>query len=547
MPRKWIFVIVLALGTSWLPAEDVGAIPRAVPPLYALKGATVVVGNGQVLSNATVVIRDGLIDSVGPGVAIPPGAWEIEAAGLYVYPGLIDALTSNGLKKKPRAAERGGGGPGRPSGSQEENEEGPGNYAHRAASDELDADDKKLESWRNAGVSTLHVAHADGIFRGSTVVVNLNGQTADQMIVHDRAAMSVAFETQGFRTYPGSLMGVIAHLRQTLHDARHYRLAWTEYEREKRGMKRPQTDRILESLQPVVEGELPLLVPAQREREIGRSLRLCAEVGVGCIVAGGFEAAGVADELRESGVPVLVSLNYPKKPRDPHPEDKEAVSELRYRVDAPAAAGKLAQAGVRFAFFSDGASATDFVPNLRKAVERGLSREDAIRAASLSAAEILGVQQQLGSIETGKIANLIVADGDLFEEDTQIQKVFVDGTPFEVPSKPKTAGGEQGKPGASLAGRWQLTVEAPGQSYEMSLDLTQDEGILQGQVVTDQGSLEIYDGTASGDTFSLKFQVDFGAGPQEVTLSGTISGDSLSGSATVANLGSAPMQGRRVP
>lgn len=543
MPRRLILGLLPAVGVMLaLPAEDVGTIPSAIPPLYAMKGATVVVGDGNTVSNATVVIRDGLIESVAPGGEVPPGAWELDAAGLYVYPGVIDALTSTGLIKS--AAPQGDAQ--RRGRQAEEPEEGPGYQAHRSAADSVDSDDKKLESWRQAGILTLNVAHDDGVFRGRTAVVNLNGREADQMIVATDTAMNMAFETQGFRNFPGSLMGVIAHIRQTLHDAEHYRIAWTEYRKNKRGMKRPETDRTLEALQPVLRGELPLVFPAQRAREIRRSLRLCAEVDAGCIVAGGFEAGQVADELKDHDAAVLLSLNYPKKPRDPHPEDQESVSNLRYRLEAPGTAARLAEAGVRFAFYSDGASARDFWPNLRKAVERGLSRDAAVRAATLSAAEILGVQDQLGSVEAGKIANLIVADGDLLDEDSQIKHVFVDGRHYEAPSKPKPTKGKEEET-AKLGGRWDLTVQAPGQSYRMTLDAAQEGQTVTGTVSTDQGSLEIYDGSVTGDTFSLKFQVDFGMGPQEVTLSGTISGDSLTGSASVAGMGAAPLEGRRVP
>ncbi len=548
MRRILVSGALCALAVCWLPAEDVGTIPDANPPLYALTGATVVVGNGEVISNATVVVRDGLIESVGPAVAVPDHAWKIDAQGLFVYPGLIDALTSDGLKRQAGggdAGQRGQRGRGGDSPQGEESEEGPGMNAHHSAADMVHASDKKLESWRQAGITTLHVTPDDGIFQGTTAVINLNGREADQMIVQPGTAMSMAFESQGFRTYPGSLMGVIAHVRQTLHDARHYQQAWAEYDRDKRGMKRPETDRTLAALAPVVEGSMPMIFPAKRAREIRRSLALCAEVQARCIVAGGYEADEVAGELGEAAV--LLSLDYPKKPRDPHPEEQESVSELRYRVMAPAAAGRLAEAGVRFAFYSDGASAKDFLGNIRKAVERGLPKDAAIRAATLGAAEILGVEQQLGSVEAGKIANLVVADADLFDEGAQIQKVFVDGVLFDVPTKPKKEAGDDEAP-VTVAGTWEVEVQAPGQTHEMVLDLTQDGQTLTGTVSSDMGSLEFYDGSVNGNAFTLKFETDPGHGVMtEITLSATVEGDSMTGTATVAGMGSAPMEGRRVP
>ena len=364
-----------------------------------------------------------------------PKLGRLKPAAMFVYPGLIDTLTGQGLKRESPKREQDSGSA---AGNRKRavSEEGPGYFAHVAAADLLDPK-AKLEDWKKAGVLTLHAAPDKGIFQGQTVVVNPGAGEPDQWIVRHPVAHSVAMEPLGFRSFPGSLMGVIAHLRQTLLDARHYREVWLDYSAQPRGIQRPPTDRTLAALQPVVEGLLPLLFRAHREREIRRALTLTLEADAGCIVAGGFEADAVAGQLKQRGIPVLLSVNYPKKPRDPHPEKEEALSSIRYRVEAPAAAAKLAQAGVRFAFCSDGAGHGDFVPGIRKAVERGLSPEAALRAATLTAAEILGVDRQLGSLESGKIANVIVSEGDLFDPESRLRHVFVDGIHTEVPLEQK--------------------------------------------------------------------------------------------------------------
>lgn len=413
---------------------QVGSMPSTVPPIFALRGATVFIGDGTVIQNATVIINDGLIQAVGTNVPIPPGAWEIDLTGKFVYPGLFDCLTEVGLRKqtgRPGAA---------PAAPQEGEGSGPpsipdgGMLAHLRAADLLDAESKDFEAWRNSGILTLQLAPDQGIFMGQTAIINLNARERALMILEPAAAARVSFRTLGYTSYPGSLMGTIAVLRQTLLDARHYAEVNSVYRNHPQGLKRPASDRVLEALQPVIEGKRPLLFSAQTEREIRRSLSLAAEHKTTCIIAGGFEADRVADQLKESRTPVLLSLNFPQKEREGNPDAEESLDTLLRRHHAPFEAARLHTAGVRFAFCSDGVKTpADFMKNLRLAVKKGLPKEAALRAATLSAAEILGVERQLGSIQAGKIANLFVTDQDLFDDKSRVTSVFVDGEIFQVP------------------------------------------------------------------------------------------------------------------
>jgi hypothetical protein len=254
------------------------------------------------------------------------------------------------------------------------------------------------------------------------------------MTVEAFVAARASFEGNGRNAYPGSLLGVMSVLRQTLLDARRYGEATLVYVNNPRGLKRLDHDRTLEALQPVVQRRTPLIFPCKREREIRRAVLLAREQSIDCIVAGGFEADRTAQLLREANVPVLVSLNFPLKEKESNPEAEESLDQLEYRHHAPRAAGLLEKAAVRFGFYSDGLkNPRDFLKNLRLATRNGLSREMAIRAATLTAAQILGVEQQLGSIENGKIANLLISDGDIFEEKSKLTHVFVDGELFELP------------------------------------------------------------------------------------------------------------------
>ena len=228
-------------------------------------------------------------------------------------------------------------------------------------------------------------------------------------------------------------MGVFAYLKQLYYDAAHHQAAWDAYEEAPRGRRRPEWDGALEPLRRQLDEGWPALFPASSRSDVVRALATTAEMGVRPVVYGAHGAWEAADLLAANDVPVLVSLDWPAPPHDGDPDDVPALTDLRLYDRAPTAPAALAAAGVPFAFYAGGLEDPfEALPAVRRAVAQGLSAAEAVRALTLSAAEIFGVDDRLGSIETGKIANLIVAGGDLFDEGTAIEMVFVDGERFEA-------------------------------------------------------------------------------------------------------------------
>ncbi len=558
--RSAFALLTLAACSLYAPAQDtirdLLGFPGD-PPAYALMGATVHVGDGQVLQGATVVIREGLIESVGSGQP-PSDALKIDLSGMHIYPGLIDAFTHQGLRKPPAAGNRPSagqrpGGPGGGSGNPAENREGPGLFAHVSAADRIDPGiGDKLESFHKHGIVAFNLAPNQGIFQGQTALVNLSRGDVDRMIVRSPIAMSMSFRGVGGGVYPGSLMGVISHMRQTFLDTQHYTAAHEIYDRNPRGLKRPQTDRALDAIAPYIKGQRPVIFAATRAREIRRVLKMSNQFNLRSIVAGGFEADQTASELASANVPVLFSLNFPKKPRDQHPEFKEGLATIRYRVNAPAVPSKLQQAGIKFAFYGGTNNSKDYLDGVRKVVERGLDKGHALRAATLSAAEILGFDAQLGSLEQGKIANLAIADGDLFESGTNVRHVFADGQKFDLPVAPRRKAGEGDTAdvgeGAGLAGRWQVTVNAPTGAQSLEFDLSVAGSTVEGRVISEMmGAMSIENGTLDGEGFNFSVTIETGQGSAEISFAGKLNGESLEGTATVAGMGTAPFEGTKIP
>ncbi|MEO8129798.1 MAG: amidohydrolase family protein, partial [Bryobacteraceae bacterium] len=219
-----------------------------------------------------------------------------------------------------------------------------------------------------------------------------------------------------------------AYIRQIYIDADHYKMAKEMYARNPSGVSRPEYDRALEGVM-----ESPrVLLPASRTVDIDRMIRFAAELKISPVLYGvprGYTAAG---RIAKAHVPVLVSLKWPEGRRDADPEAPVTLETLQLRDEAPSTPKALAAAKVKFGFYSDGIEKpAEIVRAVRRAIDAGLSPDDAIRAFTLSTAEIFGVADRLGSVEKGKIANLVVTKGNLFETNTRIQYVVIDGVKFQ--------------------------------------------------------------------------------------------------------------------
>ena len=429
------------------------AQPRPTRPdglsLYAVEGARIVTVSGSVVENGVVVVKDGLIASVGTNVEVPPGAWVLDGTGTTVYPGLVDAFTTLGHGSEPAARAGFGGGAGGLAGQNDRPhswgpEDRPGTSSWLTAADDIDGDDDRFARWRKAGFTTVVSTRHAGLIPGQAAVLNLGSfDRPREMVVATPVAMRINLQDRSrtYTGYPGSSMGVLAYLKQFYYDAMHYRDVWADYEADPTGKRRPEWDVSLEPVRMQLAEAWPALFPADSRSDVGRAIRTTREMGVAPIVYGAQGAYAAADLLAANGVPALVNLDWPEPPRDGDPDAEPALEQLRLYDRAPTTPGVLAAAGVKFAFYSgslDGPA--DVLPAVRKAVAQGLSEDDAVRALTLAAAEIFGVDDRLGSIEEGKIANLLVVRGRLLDENARTEAVFVDGELFEMEAQDEEDG-----------------------------------------------------------------------------------------------------------
>lgn len=524
---------------------------------YALTGARIVTVSGTTIERGTVVVRDGLIAAVGANVSAPPDARVIDGAGLTVYPGIIDANTTLGIPRPtPAPGGQGVGGFGlfgqtAPSAVSPNSPQPPGLQPELMAADIIRPGGAEIEAARNAGITAAQTAPRGNVFLGQSAVINLSGDSPQQMIVRSPVAVYVGLSPLGQGQYPGSLMGVLSSVRQMLLDARRYRESNEIYERSPRGLRRPEQDKSLAALLPVLARQVPIVMQADREREIERALDIAQEFQIQMVINGGQEADRVAARLKAQNVPVLLSLNFPRRTAAPSPEaDPETLRVLRERVEAPKTAGRLAAAGVRFAFQSGGMTAmSDYLANAARAVENGLSHDEAVRALTLRPAEILGVSNQLGTIEVGKIANLTVTRGDIFDRNRRVVYVFIDGHPTEVRATATNAAAGD----ANASGTWALTINLGSssnerQEFSVTLNLQQQgerlSGTLQGQL----GSGQLANGTIAGSDVNFTVPVTLPAPASQTTdaiFTGTLNGNQMTGTVQIVGSGPGTFTGTR--
>ncbi len=421
---------IAPVATAWAQHD-----PRVEPALsYVIQGATVHTLAGESMSNATVLIRDGLIREVGTGVMVPSGASVIDGTGLHVYPGLVDAFSRLGLTEI-----------GAVSATQDVSELGNWN-AHLDAYTAIHPASEHIPVARANGIThalTAPGSGGGGFFGGGSsggipgqaTLIHLDGWTVEDMAIEPSVGMVIQWPGIQTRTFDFATFSVkekpfteakkeydeqVQKLEDWLDAARHYKQAMTRGDASKF-----QRDLQLEHLSRVLGGELPVIVVANDKRGIEGALDLAERYDLRVIMASAREAREVKQALVEKQIPVILgpSQTLPREEDDPY-------------SDPLSLAGELHAAGVKIAFGTFNSSDSRTLPyEAANTVPFGLPKEEALKAVTINAAQILGVADRLGTIEPGKIGNVIVTTGDPLEITTRIEYLFIDGIPVDTGNK----------------------------------------------------------------------------------------------------------------
>ena len=428
-------LLALILLASPVFAQQIGyptAQEGVVPPrgVFAIRNARIVTVSGPDIENGTVVIRDGKIEAVGANVNIPSGAQTIDGNGLSVYPGMIDAGTNIGLVEVPQGAN----------GTVDTSEVGELNPNAKAIV-AVNPHSAHIAVTRVEGITNALTAPTGGLISGQAALINLLGTAPKEMAVVPQVALVINYPRIGFggggfggfqQQQTANLSDILAanerqvdQIRKMLRDAEAYGRAQDAYAKDK-SLPRPDRNVVLEPLVPYVRGEQPVMFRADREAEIRGAIKFAEEMKLKPIILGGNDAWKVANLLKEKNVPVILTgiLSLPLREDDPY--------DALYENPA-----KLQAAGVRFCLSTGdpGAEARNLAQYAGMAAAFGLSKADAVKAVTLYPAQIMNVADRLGSIEAGKMANLVVTDGDLLEIRSRIRYLFIDGRPVVLTSR----------------------------------------------------------------------------------------------------------------
>src|SRR3954469_17335720 len=536
--RLWLAgALSLAISSS----AQVTTVPKQGirendPRVHALTNAHIVAAPGKTIEKGTVLIRDGIIVEVGADVKVPAEARVWDLAGKTIYPGFIDAYSRvdlpETLKPEPPRSDTDPDDPNaKPKEVPKENAKGTRSWnprvtPERRAVDYLNLDKKATKALRDLGFTSALVVPSRGVFHGSSALVNLQETDVDTMIVSPLVAQHIGFDfdrdgRDGDRGYPNSLMGSIALIRQSFLDASWYQSAQEAYRKSPGTPERPETNASLAALAEQMQRN-PAVFETEDELDLLRALRIAEEFKLKPILFGNGYEYRVRKTLAEKKPGLILPLDFPKPPEIERPENALEVEldELQHWDRAPSNPARLAEAGIPFALTTQKLEKPEkeFWARLRLAVRRGLSKDAALAALTSTPAEMFGVADRLGSIAAGRIANLVVATGDLFGEDAKIVTTWIDGRYYDTDQARER----------DVRGTWEIAAE--GKTLPLIIE----------------GKPEKLDAKLGGEKATISAKEDtvlviapaklFDKGEGSIRLTGQILGETISGNGDMPGL-----------
>lgn len=577
--RKMMTVMVFCWPAVVFAQDELAPVSRT----YAITNVNIVQAPGRKIDMGTVVMKDGLIVSVGKNVSIPADAIVIKADSMYVYAGFIDGLSRVGLTK-PKDEERGG----RPKDPGNPKPEEAGITPNNDVRASINPNEKSIEELRALGFTAAHVVPYGGMMPGNGAIILLSGKSADDMVLVNKSSFySELSPARG--VYPATVMGVMAKYRELYRQAVLSRAYENSYASNRAGIQRPATDRVIESLYPVVDKRQPVLFKAERVVDAQRVLTLQNDLGFSLMLAELKEGWDIVNKLKSANARVFLSLDLPEdkdkkddKKKDEPKKDEGKKDEVKKeepkKEEAPKTgtaeekaalekrkaefmakyvgqAATFQKAGVKFGFSTLSAKSGNIQGNLRRMIEAGLPEDAALASLTTAPAELLGLSDRLGSIDNGKIANLVISDKPYFNEKAKVRYVFVEGTMYKFEGKDskeskegkKGEGGKDG--GVKVEGEWNISTETTNGVEQARLTLKKEGNAITGTMSggSINPAVDIENARLEGNSLTFNFTFNYGGSKLKVEVAVKIDGDTLKGTSTVAEYGSYPTEGKRLP
>ncbi len=528
-----LFVALLVLPKLPLSyADDLHCV-------WAVKDTKIMTLTGPPVEKGTLVIRNGLIEACGVNISIPQDAEVIDGSKLIIYPGFTDSLGQSLLKlpEEKFSMEK------LYSGDFDEKDRGV--TPHLKAFDYVNLSKGTLEKYYKYGFTAAQVTPDRGMITGQSSIFCLSDPDKNKALFLKDVCLGIGFSPSNFLMYPNSLMGVQSYLKQAFTDVAYFDSEGARWFKEMKGQTRPEYNANFDAMADYATGKKPVIFFCRNQYDIRRALTLAADFKLNYFICDlGSEAFEVIPELKSAKARVLCTVAFKAPGTSIYAQRGKEERERAEKEIYPKNPAKLAEAGIPFAFSSLGTDdPKSFLEGIQKAIDAGLTKEKALEALTRNPAVFFGIDKALGTIEQGKVANVILTEGEVFTKESKVRYAFADGRKFDLK---EVAAKEGEKPTVNVSGKWDISIE--GQvGMKVTLELAQEEAALSGKLVTPFGAFDFSGGIVSGSDVS--FEITLSLAGQEIDLffSAAVEGDTMRGTVVQGAEGSAEFTAKRIP
>lgn len=537
--------------------------PKAISNTILIKNCFLVKQPGQILPNQDILIKDGFIKQTGTSIKVPFDAQIIKADSMYVYAGFIDAYSNTGIprpenKERPKVAI-----PGSPP------NDVAGITPQLHAIDFLKQGDKSVEDMRSAGFTVSQIAPRGLMLPGYSSIILLGDGPQDKLLLRGESAQNLQLEASR-GVFPSTTIGVISKFRDLYKNAALSGQHEEKFMQNPIGLQRPEYIREWQALYPVTTGKKSLYFVAPKTKDVHKALSLKDELGFQLVLTEVKQGWHYIDRIKSSNTSVLLSLELPeeekkeeaktdkseakkdsvevkeKKPEPPVDPEKKLFEEKQKKSaqEYVAQAAAFEKAGIPFGFSFMNVKPGDIRKNIQRMVKSGLSENAALAALTTHPAKILGLSHLVGTVETGKLGNLVITDKSWFDEKASVKMVFVEGKKYEFVQKPKKGDAKPGEE-PKISGNWSYTVEIPGVTQKGKMKIQKKGGAFSVKVINDDAPEKENEGqdvSISGNRMNFHIITDMGQSVK-VDFDLKFEDKSYNGSVSVGQFGSFPVKG----
>lgn len=583
-----LFSLCLQFGYSQNSDE-----PATITDKFVIENVFINARPGQTPSFGSILIEDGMIKQIGTSVNFPFDAEIIDGDSMHVYAGFIDALSHTAIKApeenkdSPKVKN-----PGNPS------NEAAGITPHKSAASMLSAKEKSIKDLRSAGVTMAHVVPSGKMLPGKGAVILLNGESPEDMLLREDMSMYAQFKGAG-RMYPATIIGVMAKFRELYRGATYAQKHSSDFSKNPSGIQRPSHDKELNAFFPVIDKNQKIFFKADKALTVQRALALQKELGFPIVLSDLKNATKAIQKIKTAQADVLLSFDLPKEEKEDRKEDdaedkkaskdgkpaeakekseklakgategsgekskkkkakkKEKKDPEKEKLEARkknavaeyvAHAATMEKNNIPFSFSFLSGKAKDLHNNIRRMIAAGLSEKTALESLTINPAKLLGISNVCGTLEKGKLANIVMTDKPYFEEKAKITYVFVEGTPYKSEEKKKKKKSSDGDSGVNIAGEWsyEMDIPMPNNTGIIKIEKTEDTYTVSIASVDDLTDFEVIeDVELAGDNLVFDFDIDNDGFQMNIGMDLTFDGDSFEGTTTAGQFGTFNMTGNR--